>query len=92
MVSASELALATETWIERMERQRRVLYRADPPEAWFIVDEHSLFRHVGSPRVMAAQMRHLAEVAGMPNVTVQARVVPGSGRAPALALAPAISC
>ncbi len=56
----------------RMERQRRVLYRDDPPQAWFIVDEHSLYRRVGSPQVMAAQMRHLAEVAALPNVTVQA--------------------
>jgi transcriptional regulator with XRE-family HTH domain len=55
----------------RMERQRRVLLRDNPPEAWFIVDEHSLYRYVGTPGVMAAQMRHLAEVAAMPNVTVQ---------------------
>ena len=54
-----------------MERQRRVLLRDDPPEAWFIVDEHSLYRHVGSPEVMAGQMRHLSEVAAMPNVTLQ---------------------
>ena len=55
----------------RMERQRRVLLHDDPPEAWFIVDEHSLYRHVGSPEVMAGQMRHLAEVAALPGVTVQ---------------------
>jgi transcriptional regulator with XRE-family HTH domain len=55
----------------RMERQRRVLLRDDPPEAWFIVDEHSLYRHVGSPQVMAGQMHHLAEVSRLPGVTVQ---------------------
>jgi hypothetical protein len=27
----------------RMERQRRVLLRDDPPQAWFVVDEHSLY-------------------------------------------------
>jgi Domain of unknown function (DUF5753)/Helix-turn-helix len=55
----------------RMERQRRVLYRDDPPRAAFVVDELSLYRCVGSPAIMAAQMRRLAEVAAMPNVTVQ---------------------
>jgi transcriptional regulator with XRE-family HTH domain len=55
----------------RMERQKRVLYRADPPRAWFIVDELSLYREVGGREVMARQMRHLARVAALPNVTVQ---------------------
>jgi transcriptional regulator with XRE-family HTH domain len=55
----------------RMERQRRVLYRDDPPDAWFVVDELSLYRCVGSPEIMAGQMRSLAETARMPNVTVQ---------------------
>jgi hypothetical protein len=55
----------------RMERQRRVLFRDDPPTAWFVVDELSLYRLAGSPAIMAAQMAHLREVAAMPNVTVQ---------------------
>jgi transcriptional regulator with XRE-family HTH domain len=55
----------------RMERQRRVLLRDDPPAAWFVVDELSLYRLVGSSEVMAVQMRHLAEVASLPNVTMQ---------------------
>ena len=55
----------------RMERQRRVLFREDPPEVWFIVDQLSLYRRVGSPEIMAAQMQHLAKVAAMPNVTLQ---------------------
>jgi transcriptional regulator with XRE-family HTH domain len=55
----------------RMERQQRVLTRADPPEAWFVVDELSLYREVGSAEVMADQMRKLSEVAAMPNVTMQ---------------------
>jgi transcriptional regulator with XRE-family HTH domain len=54
----------------RMERQRRVLYRDNPPSVWFIVDELALYRCVGSARVMAEQMSHLAAVAAMPNVTV----------------------
>jgi Domain of unknown function (DUF5753) len=39
--------------------------------AWFVVDQLSLYRQVGSPDVMEGQMRQLAEVAAMPNVTVQ---------------------
>lgn len=55
----------------RMERQRRVLLRDDPPMVWFVVDELSLYRCVGSAEVMAEEMRHLAAVAAMPNVTMQ---------------------
>ncbi len=55
----------------RMARQRRVLMRDDPPSAWFLVDQLSLYRLVGSAQVMAAQMGHLAAVAARPNVTLQ---------------------
>lgn len=49
----------------RMERQRRVLDREDPPSARFVVDEVSLYRLLGSPEVMAAQMRHMLEAAAL---------------------------
>ena len=55
----------------RMERQRRVLNRDDPPSACFIVDELSLYREVGSPQVMAAQMSRLSAAASAHRVTVQ---------------------
>ena len=55
----------------RMERQRRVLMRDNPPLAWFVVDEFALYRPVGSAEIMAAQMRQLSAVAVMPNVTLQ---------------------
>ena len=55
----------------RVERQRRVLMREDPPSAWFIIDQLSLYRQVQSAEAMAGQMRHLAEIARRPNVTVQ---------------------
>jgi hypothetical protein len=55
----------------RMERQRRILLREDPPDLWFVIDQLSLYRQVGSTEVMAAQMRHLRDVAAMPNVTLQ---------------------
>lgn len=55
----------------RMERQRRVLLREDPPRALFIVDELSLYRRVGSAEIMAGQLAHLTEVAALPHVTLQ---------------------
>jgi hypothetical protein len=53
-----------------MARQRRVLYREDPPSAWFVVDAMALYRLVGSPEVMAAQMDRLLDIAALPRVTV----------------------
>ncbi len=55
----------------RMERQQRVLRRDDPPAVECIIDHVALFRGVGSPEIMAAQMRHLLDVATLPNVTLQ---------------------
>jgi transcriptional regulator with XRE-family HTH domain len=55
----------------RAERQRRVLDRTgSPPSVWVVADELALYRQVGTPAVMAAQMRRLAEIAAMPNVTL----------------------
>jgi hypothetical protein len=53
-----------------MKPQRRVLYRDDPPIAWFVVGEVAAYRCVGSPQVMAEQTERLASVARLPNVTV----------------------
>jgi transcriptional regulator with XRE-family HTH domain len=53
----------------RMERQRRLFSR--DIRAWFLVDQLSLYRQVGSNETMANQMCHLAEVAELPNVTLQ---------------------
>jgi Domain of unknown function (DUF5753)/Helix-turn-helix domain len=55
----------------RMERQRRLLMRDDPPLSWFVVDEIALYRQVGTAQAMAEQMCQLAAVAAMPTVTVQ---------------------
>jgi transcriptional regulator with XRE-family HTH domain len=55
----------------RLARQQRVLYREDPPAVTCIIDHVALYRGVGSPEIMAAQMRHLLEVASLPNVTLQ---------------------
>ena len=46
--------------------------RREPLSVWFVIDEAALFyRCVGSPEIMAAQMRHLLSVAALPLVTVQ---------------------
>lgn len=56
----------------RLERQRRVLAREDdPPTVVGIIDHTALYRLVGSPEIMAAQMVHLVEVASLPHVTMQ---------------------
>lgn len=61
----------------RMARQQHVLRRQDPPAVRFIIDHTALYRCVGSAEVMAQQMAHLAEVAALPNVTLQ--VLPAIG-------------
>jgi hypothetical protein len=48
----------------------RVLFTREV-QAWFIIDQLSLYRLVGSPETMAGQMRRLAEIAAMADVTVQ---------------------
>jgi hypothetical protein len=42
----------------------------DAPSAWFVVDVMALYRLVGSPEVMAAQMDRLLGIAALPRVTV----------------------
>jgi transcriptional regulator with XRE-family HTH domain len=54
----------------RAERQARVLNRERPPSAWVIIDQLSLYRQVGTPAVMAGQLRHLTETAAKPHVTI----------------------
>jgi transcriptional regulator with XRE-family HTH domain len=55
----------------RMQRQQRVLFRADPPDVHVIVDEAALYRRVGSAEVMAEQMSHLLELAALDHVRLQ---------------------
>jgi hypothetical protein len=38
---------------------------------WAVIDEMVLHRDVGGPEVMAAQLRHLADIASRPRVTIQ---------------------
>jgi transcriptional regulator with XRE-family HTH domain len=55
----------------RVERQRRFWDHERPVVASFVVDEHALYRRVGSPQVMAVQLLHLLAVADRQAVTVQ---------------------
>ncbi len=73
--------IATETGInaatkearlrERMARQQRILGRDNPPRLALLTDEAALYRRVGTPEVMAAQLHHLLDMAAWPNVTLQ---------------------
>ena len=55
-------------------RRQQLLTGARAPRVWSIIDEAALRRTVGGPEVMRGQLRHLTEVARLPNVTLQ--VVP----------------
>jgi transcriptional regulator with XRE-family HTH domain len=52
----------------RVERQRRVLGRC---RVSYVLDQSALYRLVGSPKIMATQLRHLLDLAAMPNVVLQ---------------------
>ncbi|WP_280482388.1 helix-turn-helix domain-containing protein [Nocardia cyriacigeorgica] len=58
------------------QRRQEILHRSDPPFVWAVIDEAALHRPVGGADVHRAQMHHLAELAQLPNVTIQ--VVPYS--------------
>jgi hypothetical protein len=66
----------TERVAARLARQA-ILDRDDPPVLWVLLDENVLYREIGGPAVMAAQLSHLAELARRPNITVQ--VIPRVG-------------
>jgi hypothetical protein len=59
----------------RLKRQD-VFTNPDPPRVWSVMDEAALRRPVGGRAVMRAQLYHLAEITGLPRVTIQ--VVPFS--------------
>ncbi|MEV5573966.1 helix-turn-helix transcriptional regulator [Spirillospora sp. NPDC052269] len=64
----AEMRVAT-----RLGRQA-ILSRPAPPKLLAFVDEASLRRPVGGPRVMAEQVRHIRQSAAKPNITV--RIIP----------------
>jgi transcriptional regulator with XRE-family HTH domain len=58
----------------RMARQKRLFAREIP--TLFLIDQLALYRLIGTPEVMTAQLRHLTSMAGRPRVTIQ--VVPAA--------------
>jgi transcriptional regulator with XRE-family HTH domain len=60
----------------RLRRQEALTQRTPPLRLEVVLDESVLSRVVGSPEVMAAQLRYLRERSELPNVTV--RVLPFS--------------
>ncbi len=54
----------------RMQRQERFTQK-DGPRLWAVIDEATLKRTIGGREVMAEQLRHLLEVAALPNITIQ---------------------
>jgi transcriptional regulator with XRE-family HTH domain len=62
---------AVQPWVEiRMERQK-LLERSDAPRIFWILDEAVLHRHIGGPKVMAAQLRKLVEINNPPQLSIQ---------------------
>ena len=57
--------------LELRRHRQQVLYRAQPPLLWVVVDEAVLRRDTGGPDVMRAQCEALIEAARLPNVRIQ---------------------
>ncbi|MDQ4032969.1 MAG: DUF5753 domain-containing protein [Actinomycetota bacterium] len=56
----------------RVRRDRQALLtRQNPAQFTFVLSESVLRREIGGPKVMAEQLRHLAELALRPNVDIQ---------------------
>ncbi|GAB4583956.1 helix-turn-helix transcriptional regulator [Nocardia sp. IFM 10818] len=55
----------------RLKRQTVITRKADPVKLTVLLHESALYRTVHGPRVMAAQLRHLAEVGKLPNVGIR---------------------
>ncbi len=54
----------------RVTRQR-LLTQDDPPQLRVIIDEAALWRVIGNPSLMKAQLNHLVEVSSLPHVGIQ---------------------
>lgn len=61
----------------RLERQKHILDRSDPPMINMVIDESALLRRFGEPSVMRAQMEHLLELSVLSHVSV--RILPLEG-------------
>jgi hypothetical protein len=66
----------------RMARQK-FLTQPEAPHLWMVLDEAALRRPLGSREVMQAQVRHLIEMAELPNITLQVLPFAAGGHAAA---------
>ncbi|WP_227997730.1 helix-turn-helix domain-containing protein [Nocardia australiensis] len=64
----------------RMKRQSIIKRKTEPVTLNVVLHESALHRAVGSPRIMAIQLRHLADASTWPNVSV--RLLPFSAGMP----------
>ncbi|MFJ8464847.1 helix-turn-helix domain-containing protein [Streptomyces swartbergensis] len=64
----------------RMTRQR-ILHRQPATRLWAVIDEAALRRPLGGLDVLRAQLRHLIEICGLPQVTVQILTFRSGGHA-----------
>lgn len=63
----------------RVARKQDILGREDPAFLWVLMDESVLACPVGGREVMAAQLRHLRQMADLPHVII--RIIPTSAGA-----------
>jgi hypothetical protein len=66
----------------RLKRQD-IVTSSEPPQVWSVMDEAVVRRSVGGRAVMRAQLERLAEVASLPQVTIQVVPFGGGGHAAA---------
>lgn len=65
--SAAEI----ERRVELRMRRQRILYQANPPRLWAVIDEAALWRPIGGAEVARGQLRALHDAARRDNITVQ---------------------
>jgi transcriptional regulator with XRE-family HTH domain len=57
--------------LELRAKRKQVLTSAEPPRVCFVISESALMAKVGGHQVLVDQLRHLTEIAALPNVTIQ---------------------
>jgi transcriptional regulator with XRE-family HTH domain len=72
----AEPAMADDRVAVRMQRQREVLRRENPPQITAILDEAVLWRQIGGPKVLQQQLLHLVALGS--NAHIDIRVLPFS--------------
>jgi len=70
-LSASSSGERAERQVAVRMRRREILFRADPPHLWAVIDEATLRRPIGGAAVMRAQIGHLLEISQLRHVNIQ---------------------